>query len=233
VWYDPSDFASMTQDRAGTTPVTAVGQTVGRRLDKSGRGNHWTASSDAARPRLQQDGAGKYYVQYDGVDDGGSTGSIDFTATDKMTLITGGRKEDNTLRVFAELSPAIASNNGSFVFYTGLTSSRYWIAQAKGTAVSTAGATLGSGVDLAVIAATFDIAGDANSVYKNGAFVETSPSDLGTGNFGNYALFLGARNAASLRFNGRDYGFILRGAMTSGATLTSAITWMNSKTGAY
>ena len=49
VWYDPSDLTTMFQDRAGTTPVTAPGQTVGYVLDKSGRGNHLTANSDAAR----------------------------------------------------------------------------------------------------------------------------------------------------------------------------------------
>jgi hypothetical protein len=49
VWYDPSDLTTMFQDRAGSTPVTAPGQTVGYVLDKSGRGNHLTANSDAAR----------------------------------------------------------------------------------------------------------------------------------------------------------------------------------------
>lgn len=39
-WYDPSDFSTMFQNAAGTVPVTAVGQPVGRILDKSGRGNH-------------------------------------------------------------------------------------------------------------------------------------------------------------------------------------------------
>jgi hypothetical protein len=33
-WYDPSDFSSMFQDSAGTTPVTAVEQPVGLILDK-------------------------------------------------------------------------------------------------------------------------------------------------------------------------------------------------------
>jgi hypothetical protein len=33
-WYDPSDMSSMYQDSKGTTPVTAVGQTVGLMLDK-------------------------------------------------------------------------------------------------------------------------------------------------------------------------------------------------------
>lgn len=35
VWYDPSDFSTMFQDSAGTTPVTAVEQPVGLLLDKS------------------------------------------------------------------------------------------------------------------------------------------------------------------------------------------------------
>lgn len=35
VWLDPSDLTTMFQDRAGTTPVTADGQTVGLILDKS------------------------------------------------------------------------------------------------------------------------------------------------------------------------------------------------------
>lgn len=47
--FDPTDITTLYQDRAGTTPVTAVGQSVGKRLDKSGRGNHEVAINDAAR----------------------------------------------------------------------------------------------------------------------------------------------------------------------------------------
>jgi len=53
VWYDPSDFSTLFQDAAGTTPVTAVEQAVRLMLDKSGRGNHATAPSDTARPVLR------------------------------------------------------------------------------------------------------------------------------------------------------------------------------------
>jgi len=35
VWYDPSDLTTLYQDTAGTTPVTAAGQTVALMLDKS------------------------------------------------------------------------------------------------------------------------------------------------------------------------------------------------------
>ena len=50
VWYDPSDLTTLFQDSAGTTPVTAVGQTVGRILDKSGRDNHATQATLGFRP---------------------------------------------------------------------------------------------------------------------------------------------------------------------------------------
>lgn len=51
-WYDPSDMSTMFQDAAGTTPVTAVEQPVGRILDKSGRGNHATQTTATSRPVL-------------------------------------------------------------------------------------------------------------------------------------------------------------------------------------
>lgn len=53
-WYDPSDMSTLFQDAAGTTPVTAVEQPVGRILDKSGRGNHATQSTTTKRPVLSR-----------------------------------------------------------------------------------------------------------------------------------------------------------------------------------
>lgn len=52
VWYDPNDLSTQFQDSAGTVPVTAVEQPVGKALDKSGRGNHATQSTTTARPVL-------------------------------------------------------------------------------------------------------------------------------------------------------------------------------------
>jgi len=47
--FEPWDITTLYQDRAGTIPVTAAGQSVGYRRDKSGRGNHQVAVSDAKR----------------------------------------------------------------------------------------------------------------------------------------------------------------------------------------
>ena len=45
LYYDFTDIFSLRQDAAGTTPVTAAGQTVGFALDKSGKGNNATTST--------------------------------------------------------------------------------------------------------------------------------------------------------------------------------------------
>jgi len=48
-WLPFTDFASLSQDSAGTLPYTALEQPVGRVLDRSGRGNHATQPTSTAR----------------------------------------------------------------------------------------------------------------------------------------------------------------------------------------
>lgn len=67
-WYDPADLASMFQDNAGTI-AAAVGAPVGLIRDKSGRGNDAVQATAGARPLLKQDSGGRYYLEFDGVDD--------------------------------------------------------------------------------------------------------------------------------------------------------------------
>lgn len=50
--FDIGDMSTMFQDAAGTIPVTAVEQPVGKILDLSGNGNHATQSITASRPVL-------------------------------------------------------------------------------------------------------------------------------------------------------------------------------------
>jgi hypothetical protein len=73
LWYGPSDMASLFQDSTGATPVTAVGQPVGKISDKSGRGNHAIQATAAARPVLA---ASPATLTYDGIDDGTATATF-------------------------------------------------------------------------------------------------------------------------------------------------------------
>ena len=55
-WYDPSDLSTLFQDAAGTVPVTADGDPVGRMLDKSGNGNHAIQAVSGNRPVYRTEG---------------------------------------------------------------------------------------------------------------------------------------------------------------------------------
>lgn len=70
-WYDGSSLATLSQDSAGTTPVTAADQPIGRAEDKSGRGNHVVQATAASRPLYQANGS----ALFDGSNDSWSSAS--------------------------------------------------------------------------------------------------------------------------------------------------------------
>ena len=67
-WWDPSDMSTLYQDSAGTTPVTAADQPIGRINDKSGNGNNLVQATSAKRPTLRNGGA-LWWLEFDGADD--------------------------------------------------------------------------------------------------------------------------------------------------------------------
>ncbi len=240
-WYDPSDFSTMFQDSAGTTPVTAVGQTVKKILDRSGRGNHASQSDTAKSPVLRQDANSKYYLEFDGVDDSLATAAIDFTATDKISLFNGVRKESNATQLIAELSVNAEANNGAFHIGTYSIPDNY-ILLLRGS-LTTNGYSVTTFVQpiTNVISCNFDLTGTttATEIFPRVNAVVPTKSTLGGGTnagvgpFGNYPLYIGARAGSSFRFVGRIYSLIVRGALSTTQEITDTETWVNSKTGAY
>lgn len=240
VWYDPSDFSTMFQDSAGTTPVTAVGQPVGRILDKSGRGNHATQVTAAARPVLQQDGNGKYYLAFDGVDDGMVTAAINFTATDKMSVFAGIRKLGSAGEqdVVEHGVPGVNSNSPTLLSAPS---------NMGGDTISSVlrpygGIAVGPYVSpiTFVSASTLDAAaggtGATNVQIRINGVLPTqtaNASTAGTAALGSYPLYIGRRGGTSNAFDGRIYQLIIRGALTDAAGITAAEAFVNSKTAAY
>ena len=117
-WYDPSDLSTLFQDSAGTTPVTAVEQQVGRMLDKSGRGNHatqvtatkrpvysrrvnWLVSTETLSTQSVTTLAAKYVLSFWG------TGSISLTGTVTATLAGTGTND----RVYTQITCSAGSLN--------------------------------------------------------------------------------------------------------------------------
>jgi hypothetical protein len=324
-WYDPSDFSTMFQDNLGATPVTAVEQTVGRILDKSGRGNHATQATLANRPtlsarvnqllatatlstqsvttlaatytlafsgagtvttsgtnigvytagsnslvctagtltltvvgsvtladlRVTNDGVGlpayqavvtstdydtsgfPLYLRFDGSNDGLVTASINFSATDKMSVFAGMRKlSDVAQAAFIELSvtsasgtftvfaPNVAAPNGDIVF------------RSRGTASSNAIAA-NVAPSTVVMSGLSSISTDISSIRLNGVLIQQNTTDQGISNFTNNPLYIGRRGGASLPYNGRLYSLIVRGAQSTATEIANTETWVNGKTLAY
>lgn len=399
VWYDPSDFSTMFQDAAGTTPVTAVEQPVGRILDKSGRGNHATQTTTTSRPvlrarynlqtnteafnnaswgkfttgsstvlvtdnfgiapdgnqtatRLQMTGSGglaeiyqrlpvnigvqytgsvwmrslsgtkqttifgsnpysslvtvteqwqrfsftvsatgpvlgidilanavgtsasldiliwhpdfrvanvgtnlpayqrvktatdydtagfPHYLLFDGVDDFLQTNRIDFSGTDKMTVLAGVRKlSDAAIGMIAELTTDAGTLNGFYLGSDTTPSYRFvagtpivGIRPNTGTESSPHTAVLAASCDKTQATASAALSIRINAALHNEyVLAEADP----TGNFANAPLYIGRRGGTSYPFNGKLYGLVIRGALSSTGEIQGAESYMNLHTGAY
>ena len=117
VWYDPSDLTTLYQDNLGATPVTAAGQTVGRILDKSGRGNHATQATSTQRPTygINPIVGTRNLLTYTEQFDNAAWGKTNTTVTANATAAP-----DGTLT--AESVAATAVNNQHYISYDNLNS---------------------------------------------------------------------------------------------------------------
>jgi hypothetical protein len=182
---------------------------------------------------LKQDTNGKYYLFFDGVDDSLSTGSIDFTSTDKMTVFAGVRKLSDAARgMLVELNTSATSATFRVEAPNTAVTANYLFASggslgATGLAVTT----LYSAPVTNVVTGIGDISGDRATMRISNAQVGRGTADQGTGNYGNYPLYIGSRAGTSLPFNGHIYSLIVRGAQSTDAQITSAERFVAGKTG--
>jgi hypothetical protein len=241
VWYDPSDLSTLYQDAAGTIRVTGVEQPVGRMLDKSGRGNHATQPTAINRPVLRQDGNGRYYLAFNGTDAWMQTGSINFTATNKMTVVAGVRIMANSRGILVHNTSSLPTpgtagqfaleapgfNTSKYIATTPAVTGNYDASSAAFTAPHSA--VLLSFYDLAAVDAANAVIMRTNRTNEPG-FGAGAP--LG-GVFPNTLLNIGSANGGGNFFNGNLYILIVRGALTSAGEINSVESYVNSRTGAY
>jgi hypothetical protein len=238
-WLDPSDFSTMFQDDAGTTPVTAVGQSVGRWLDKSGRGNHFIQSNVANRPILQVDSTGRPFLLFDGSDDSlQSAANINPGAVDKVQVFAGVRKlSDVASGVVVEASASFSTNTGAFVLAApGADGAASYNFNVRGSSIPTPGA-VATGIAApvtSVVTGTADIDAPIRAIRVNGANAASTSVGLGATNFLTYTHFIGRRAGTSLPFNGRIYQLITRyGPNLSADQIAVAEAFVNQRTGAF
>jgi hypothetical protein len=178
------------------------------------------------------------YLAFDGLSWSMSTNSIDFSATDKVTVWAGVRKlSDPALGIITELGPVVDSNNGSFAVGASIAAAQRYVSALNGTGLAYYEPAIYAAPITNVLATSFNIAGAAisNEISPrvNGILEQDNPSgaNAGTGNFGNYPLNIGARNNASNFFNGWMYSLTVRGAQSSASEISAMESWVAGKTG--
>lgn len=167
-----------------------------------------------ANVTLQQDDAGLKYLLANGTSSTGATSAIDFTGTDKLTLVTGIRKlSDVAAGTVVELGVNTAITDGTFALYAPISSggNDNFSLRARGTAVVSAIATGHVSPKSAVVSGALDIAATTTTVRVNGT-ATTLATTLGAGNLSNAALNFFNRSGGSLFYNGRFYGGVICGA---------------------
>ena len=179
----------------------------------------------------------KPYLSFNGVNQWLQTNSIDFTYGDKMFVSAGVRKLSDaaSVAIFFELSANADTSNGAFVAYQYSTTDLYGL-NARGT-VKPAGLATSSAAYLAPVSNVYsgliDISASNRTLRLNGTQVVISSASMGTGNYGNHPLYIGARAGSSYWFNGRLYGLVVAGKQASASEIASTEVWLNQKTGAY
>jgi hypothetical protein len=171
------------------------------------------------------------YLEFDGLSWSMSTNSIDFTATDKMTVWAGVRKlSDATRGMVAELQDAA----GSFQLNAPVATSPSYRWASRGSIGPVTVDVTGYAAPISnVLTGIADIANDTTTLRINGAQVGTNSGDQGTGNYGNYPLYIGQRGGSTLPFNGWLTSLIVRGAQSTQSQIEATESWVNGKTGAY
>lgn len=205
-------------------------------------GNHFRQTTDANRPQLNISN-GLYSAAFNGSNSfWQSAAPIDFSASDKATMIAGVYKPsdpalNDASRMIVELSSNSGTTAGTWSFYQQNTTpfpNRFWEAFSRGTAVATGGnSAVSSAVapDTAVITGLHDISGDLSRLRRNGAVATDGLDDKGSGNFRNDTVYIGRRGGSTLPWPGRIYNLIARTGLIADPQLSQAERWSGQKSG--
>ena len=157
-----------------------------------------------------------YGVRTDGTDDWYQTaGNVDFSGTDKVTVFAALRKRsDAATGCVVELSATNAINNGTFALFAPSTNganSYRWQSKFDVPAVNAGTGVFAAAPDICVLTAVGDINAPLAQLFRDNVSIEATTTSQGTGNYGSYQLFVGARGGGSLFLNADIFGLIVAG----------------------
>lgn len=219
---DLSDYTKLFKDQAGTLPVTAPGDAVGKAVDGSGKGHDFLFTNVT----LAQDAGGKHCLRF-GSTSTCSTSAIDLSTTDKATLWAAYRKEETVTSILAEFGPQSVNTVGTFGMFLNNASPQETVTIRGPSSFEFSNYAAGTAPQMNYVAATYDMGGATAPLRKslrvNG--VDAAPiaptGTAGAGNFTSQALNMGGRAGGTLPFVGFIYALILRGGAYTAAEVAS------------
>lgn len=172
-------------------------------------------------------------VLYDGTDDFLASASTNWS-TDVVTLITAVRKmSDTSIGMLSEFSPSTDNNAGTFFLAAPRdpNTANYGFRSA-GTVISQANSAAAYAAPRCdIIVAQGKIGSDLCSIAINGGTPVTVTADQGSGGFGTYVLYSGARAGTSLFAKVADEGSVIINRALSAAEISRAGRYLAAMTG--
>lgn len=212
-WYDPSDFTTMWQDSAKTTPVTAAGQPIGYISDKSGNGHHLSQATAGSRPTLGLSVTSKYYINFSAsyMTEGSTNINQNATFLFAAAMIksaTGGMIWSCTVPAGGENIEFSYSNNSTGYEFSGR--------RLTGEAFSTI-STLTADTTLRSVIGVHDYSGATTSIYIDGTLTTgpTASQTAGaTANSPNTASGIGGWVGGGFNITAQAYQIVIGHALS-------------------
>ena len=193
------------QDAAGTVPVTADGDPVGRMIDQSGNGYHATQSVSGSRPVYRTDGT-LHWLEFDGVDD--NLANPYSSGTSNLTLAASGATTKNSGR------QALIGAAGPFTKLTSLIWVRVAPANSWGTFSGSEVAVGDSALNAPIVMINVgNYTSEVQKLYTNGNLAATF-TVMYVGD-GQNRSFIGADKEDVNFMEGRIYGIVALGRETT------------------
>jgi len=149
------------------------------------------------------------YLKFDGVDDYLVTSDIDCTGFSEVAVMIGLEKMKNSsIAMIAEMSANANSNNGSFYVSSPYSAGNPNIGFAlRGNSAIVIRGTPLAAPSMGVASGLGDIGGNLSRIRLGGVTKDEGTAAVGTGNLGNYPLYIGMRGGSTLPFNGNIFAF--------------------------
>ena len=238
-WYDPSDLSTLFQDSAGTIPVTTSGQSVGRMLDKSGRGNHMIGASGAFP--VYEVAGGLRCLRANGTTQRMYTAAgVPLTGTDKLSCSVAVRVEGTGNQcIFSNDSAGAARFN---ILYLAGASPKPRALLNAGAVAAVSVSAKGAAPYLVVNTGVFDVAGATATneiLLRQDGVIQTqtveAPGPAGGGNFSAqpFSLFSDSAAGVLFPFQGLFYGGVVRAVQSTSGELLNIEQYLGEKAGLF